>query len=268
LLRPDQALALEPRLAELVAKVADPQRKRAGDLTRAEVFLAVGRLREAAELLDTTIAAAESAGDRAATTRGDLLSAKLAAVRGDSSGAAARAEMALAQATAADDARERAATARLRVRSLIMAGDVEHARQALASLEAFAARDGSVPAHFYARLAAADVAAGRDDATAGDSYREALAEADALRIPEDIRDAADAYLAWQIDTRDLAGAGATAERVAGWAAHDYASALVQLRVQHALGDETLFRAALTRALALAGERTIPAELAISAPRRE
>jgi hypothetical protein len=35
---------------------------------------------------------------------------------------------------------------------------------------------------------------------------------------------------------------------------------VQLRVQRALGDETLFRSALARALALAGERRIPAGL--------
>jgi DNA-binding winged helix-turn-helix (wHTH) protein len=268
LLRPDQALALEPRLAELVDKVADPQRKRAGDLTRAEVFIAAGRLRDAAELLDATTAAAERADDRAATTRGHLLSAQLAAVRGDARAAAAQADTALAHATSADDARERAATARLRIRSLITSGDLELATRALASLQAFAASDGSVPSHFYARLAAADVAAARDDVAAGDSYREALAEADALRIPEDIRDAAEAYAAWQVRTRDFAGAGATAERVAGWAAHDYASALVQLRVQHALGDETLVRAALARALALAGERTVPAELAVGVPQRE
>ena len=49
-------------------------------------------------------------------------------------------------------------------------------------------------------------------------------------------------------------AGATAERVAGWAARDYESALVQLRVQRALGDENLWRSSLARALALAGER--------------
>jgi DNA-binding winged helix-turn-helix (wHTH) protein len=266
LLRPDDAFALEPRLAELIAKVADPQRKRAGDLTRAEVLLAVGRLREAQIVLETTAAAAESAEDRAATARGHLLSAKLAAVRGDPRSAAAQADLALAHATAADDPRERASASRLRVRSLIAVGDFEHAAQALAALDAFAASDGSAPTRFYARLAAADLAAARGDSKAGDSYRDALAEADALRIPEDIRDAAAAYSVWQVESGDLAGAGATAERVASWAAHDYASARVQLRVQHALGDETLSRAALVRALA--GERIVPAELDANAPRRE
>jgi hypothetical protein len=55
--------------------------------------------------------------------------------------------------------------------------------------------------------------------------------------------------------------------VTGWAAHDFESALVQLRVQRALGDESLWRSALARALALAGERQIPAPLAAIAATR-
>jgi hypothetical protein len=169
------------------------------------------------------------------------------------------------RATVADDARERARTFGLGVRSLLALGDPTTANAASNRLSAFAKADGSAPARFYARLAEADCAAASGEASAGEIYKNAMADADALRIPEDIREAAGAYSVWLIRAGDLAGAGAAAERVSGWAAHDYASALVQLRVQRALGDETLWRGALARALALAGERRIPADLADARP---
>jgi len=167
----------------------------------------------------------------------------------------------LQRATVADDARERARTFRERVHALLATGDHVAADATLRALTTFADDDGSPPAKFYARLAAADVAAANGDPAAGTLYRQALADADSLRIPMDTREAAGAYSAWLIGAGDLAAAGATAERVTGWAARDYESALVQLRVQRALGDENLWRSSLARALALAGERQIPAPLA-------
>ncbi|HEX5122073.1 MAG TPA: hypothetical protein VFV97_02415, partial [Rhodanobacteraceae bacterium] len=119
----------------------------------------------------------------------------------------------------------------------------------------------SPPARFYARLAAADGAAASNDRAAGTLYQQALGDAEALRIPMDTREAAGAYSAYLIGAGDLPAAGAAAERLSGWAARDYESALVQLRVQRALGDENLWRSSLARALAIAGERQIPAPLA-------
>ncbi len=261
LLQPDAALATEPRLRELVAKVADPARKRDGELTRIEVLAAAGRLHEAATALDTVLAASTAADDRAAITRAHTLAARLADAHGDARLAAAEADAALQRATVADDARERARTFRERVRALLATGDHVAADATLRALTTFADGDGSPPVRFYARLAAADTAAASGEAAAGTLYRQALSDADALRIPMDTREAAAAYSAWLIGAGDLSGAGATAERVNGWAARDYESALVQLRVQRALGDENLWRSSLARALALAGERQIPAALA-------
>jgi hypothetical protein len=261
LLQPDAALAIEPRLRELIAKVADPARKRNGELTRIEVLAATGRLREASTSLEATLAASQEADDRGLITRAHMIAARLADTHGDARLAAAEAEAALSRATVADDARERARTFRERVHALLATGDHVAADAALRALTTFADDDGSPPARFYARLAAADVAAASGDAAAGALYRQALADADALRIPLDMREAAGAYSAWLIGAGDLAAAGATAERVTGWAARDYESALVQLRVQRALGDENLWRSSLARALALAGERQIPAPLA-------
>ena len=260
LLEPDAALAEEPRLRELIEKVADPARKRNGELTRIEVLLANGRLQEGGARLEAIRADAESADDRAAITRAHMIGARLAAAGHDAARTAAETEAALRRATVADDARERARTFRLRVRALLDAGDSAAAKTTLRALSAFADDDTGAPARFYARLAAADCAAADGAATAGAAYAQALSDADALRIPLDIREAANAYATWLIGQQDLAGASAAAERVAGWAERDYESALVQLRVQRALGDAALWRSALTRALALAGERAIPAEL--------
>ena len=261
LLEPDAALAMEPRLRELIAKVADPARKRAGELTRIEVLAANGRLREAETSLVKVGNDAEQASDRAAITRGHMIAARLANAAGDAHRAATEADAALKRATVADDARERARTFRQRIRSLLDTGDLAGAKLSLGTFSAFAEDDGSVPARFYARLAAADCAAAGGDAEAGSIYAQALGQADALRIPLDIREVAAAYSAWLIGRGDLAGASAAAERVVGATARDFESALVQLRVQRALGDENLWRAALARALAIAGERVIPAELA-------
>jgi hypothetical protein len=189
-----------------------------------------------------------------------MIAARLADQHGDMRLAATEADAALKRATVADDARERARTSGLRIRALLATADADAAKTSLRALAAFAEDDGSPPARFYARLAAADCAAASGDGSAGATYRQALADADALRIPMDIREATRAYSAWLIKSGDLVGAGATAERVAGWSARDYESALLQLRVQRALGDENLWHAALARALALAGERRIPTEL--------
>jgi tetratricopeptide (TPR) repeat protein len=270
LLEPNAALANEPRMRELIAKVADPQRKRAGELTRAEVLAANGRLAEAEATIAKTAAEAERASDRTAITRAHMLAAHLA--RTDPNRAAAEAGTALKSATAADDIRERARTLRLRVRALLETGDSAGARATLTALSTLADSDAAdpaqkTPARFYARLAEGDLAAAGGAASAGATYATALADADALRIPLDIREAVDAYSTWLVRKGDLAGASAAAERVAGWSARDFDSAIVELRVQRALGDETLWRGALARALAIAGERAIPAGLdgAVASP---
>jgi Tfp pilus assembly protein PilF len=81
-----------------------------------------------------------------------------------------------------------------------------------------------------------------------------------LRIPADLRDAVTAYATWLIGRGDTGRAGALAERIAGFTARDFDSALLQARVHRALGDAALWRAAVARAQSLAGDRTLPPEL--------
>lgn len=263
LLEPDAALAMEPRLRELVGLVSDPARQRNAELSRARILIANGRLREAAALLHSTLAAADRANDRAALAQGHAIAAQLAQAHGDTRQAASEADTALRGFIGTDDARERALTLHLRIRALLADGSLD---AAAASLEAFpkpGERDDEAAARMYVRLAVADCAAATGDPEAGKAYAHALAEAEALRIPIDLREAARAYADWLVHRGDLAQASAVAERIAGWTSRDFDSTLMRLRIQHALGDVALWRGALTRAQALAGERPIPAELTTS-----
>ena len=58
---------------------------------------------------------------------------------------------------------------------------------------------------------------------------------------------------------------ASAAGTARFAEDDYGSALLQVRLYHALGQPEAWRRALANALALAGERAVPAALATMPP---
>lgn len=83
-------------------------------------------------------------------------------------------------------------------------------------------------------------------------------------MPSELIEIAQAYLPWLIDRGDFARAGVIAGRTAGWAERDYDAALLQLRLQHALGNLAGWRNALARARTLAGERRVP-EALLQAP---
>jgi DNA-binding winged helix-turn-helix (wHTH) protein/tetratricopeptide (TPR) repeat protein len=258
LLDPHAARALEPRLHELIAQVADPARQRYGELTCAQILLANGRLQAATSSLNSILAAAKQADDRAAIARAHALKAGLALALGDARAAAEEAAAALQRYAAADDAHERARAFGIHVSALLADGQSAAATSSLSGLSRFAAHDGGAPARLYADLAGAEMAS--EPAAKIKAYELALADADALRIPIDLREVVQSYVGWLVRSGDLARAGAVAERIAAWVASDYESALLLLRVHHALGDENLWRGALARARVLAGERAIPAEL--------
>ncbi|MET0225257.1 MAG: hypothetical protein ABW187_02335, partial [Dokdonella sp.] len=258
------ALALEPRLRELTAQVADPARQRYGELTRAQVLAANGRLQSAAGIAQRVLEVAPGANDRVALARAHALAAEIALARGDTRQAAEQATAAQQHFDASDDARERARTLAVRVDALLASGAHDAASGAAAELERLAGGEANAATRMYAHLAAVQ-SGSAVPAEADRSYAGVLAEADALRIPLDLREVVRANVGWLIGRGELARAGAAAERVAGWTGSDYDSALLQLRVHHALGDGELWRSALTRAQGLAGERTIPPEL-LAAPK--
>jgi DNA-binding winged helix-turn-helix (wHTH) protein/tetratricopeptide (TPR) repeat protein len=259
LLQPDAALALEPRVRDVAAQVSDPARQRDAELTTLFVLFANGREQEIDPRLAAVLDAAVREGNRAAQARAHALAGHLALERGDAAHAADEAAQSLALFTAVDDQREHARVHMLRIEALLGRGDRAAATVAAAELATFASRAGSPAARMYADFAQARTTS--DDEAAGTWYARALGEADALRIPLDLREVATAYAGWLIERGDPARAAALAERVAGFAARDFGSALLQVRVQQSKGDEALWRNALARAQALAGERRIPLALA-------
>lgn len=259
LLQPNAALALEPRVRDVAAQVSDPARQRDAELTALFVLFANGREQDIDTRLAAVLAAAVQEGNRSAQARAHALAGQLALERGDAARAADEAAQSLALFAAVDDQREHARVHMLRIEALIARGDRAAAATAAADLGAFATRAGSPAARLYADFAQARTTA--DDEAAGTWYARALGEADALRIPLDLREVAAAYAGWLIERGDPARAAALAERVAGFAARDFGSALLQVRVQQSKGEEALWRNALARAQALAGDRRIPLALA-------
>jgi hypothetical protein len=80
-------------------------------------------------------------------------------------------------------------------------------------------------------------------------------------VPADLLVVASSYVGWLLAGGDGAEAAVAAGRVAAWARTDFDAALVQLRVQRALGHRPAWQAALAQAQSLAGERLVPPELA-------
>ncbi|MGN6519792.1 MAG: winged helix-turn-helix domain-containing protein [Dokdonella sp.] len=258
LLQADAALALEPRVRDVAAKVSDPARQRDAELTTLFVLFDNGREQDIDARLAAVLADALREDNRAAQARAHALAGRLAFERGDAARAADEAAQSLARFTAVDDQREHARVYMLRIEALLGTGQREAAAATAADLGAFATRAGSAAARLYADFAQARTTA--DEEAAGTWYARALGEADALRIPLDLREVVTAYAQWLIERGDPARAAALAERVAGFAARDFGSALLQVRIQQAKGDEALWRNALTRAQALAGDRRIPLAL--------
>ncbi len=259
LLEPAAALAIEPRVRNLVTQVSDPARQRSGELTAIQILVANGRDHRAAERLDAVQAAADQADDRGAQARAHALAAQIALDLGQPQRATDEAGLALQRFDAADDAREHARTFIVAIEAALASGQSAQPRiQALATL---ADRADSASARVYALLARAESAS--DEGVAGATYARALEAADALRIPLDLREVVRAYVIWLLDRRELARAGAVAERIAAYASRDYASALVQLRVAHAIGKTDLWHGALARVRALAGDRMLPAAMRVA-----
>lgn len=258
LLDANGALALEPRLRELISQVTDPGRQRNGELVRIQILAANGRLQTTSASLATVLAAATASDDRAAIARAQALDAEFALARGDSRRAAEAAAISLRHYSPGDDSRQYVRTIAVQIEALRAVGEAARSKTVLQDLTRFAEYDRNPVARLYATLAEAE--SSPDIAAAGPLHEQALAEAEALRVPLDLRDTARSYVAWLLANGQFARAGAVAERMASWASNDYESALLQLRVYRSLGDADLWRSALVRVRALAGERVIPAEL--------
>ena len=266
LLEPAAALTLEPRLRELSLRDRASQARSLADLTRVKTLRANGRLQAASALLREACAGANSDRDCASHTWPVLLAQlrhELDPAQGEH-----LLRNALETLPGGETGRESGRAWLTLLRRDITQGRTDDARQVLAAMNAWAEQDEREETRLYAALANAEqhVAANRP-ALARSAFEAARAQAEANQVPSDMLWVAHAYANWLIGNGDLDGASIVAGRAAGWAARDYDAALLQLRLQRALGNYAAWQTALDRAQALAAERAIPDELIAFPPHR-
>lgn len=262
LLEPAAALAQEPRIASLLERVGHAGTRELVNANRVQVLTANGRLREAGTLLeDLRLRPAE--GRSAAMDAWMRIVAAAHALEADRPAqAAALAAPALTDALRTTAPNQYAWGQYVAFTAERRRGD----RTAAAAIAAAAARwpvdaDAAPEVAVLPLLVAAEQAAlDGDDARADAAFEQALARAERCRVPALILRASAAHADHLIARGDLDRAVAVAGRSAGWALQSYEASLLQLRLYHALADAGAWRLARTRALALAGERTIPPEL--------
>ncbi|MFC4821079.1 winged helix-turn-helix domain-containing protein [Dokdonella ginsengisoli] len=258
LLEPAAALAGEPRLRELSAHEHAPRARALADLLRIEILAANGRLQAARELLRHACAAdgCGSGGDGLG-----LAQAQHRLEPQESTAVEDRMRAQLPNLPAAENGRDPGRSWLIVLRGALARGDEDGARAIALAIQAWAARSEDDGPRLYTDLAQAEQHAAADRVElARRAFDSAQRRAAAGQVPGDMLWVAQAYAGWLIRNGDLAGASAVAGGVAGWARRDYDAALLQLQLQHALGTQAPWQAALERARLLAGERRIPAEL--------
>jgi tetratricopeptide (TPR) repeat protein len=262
LLDPGAALTIETRLRELVEREPNPQWKRYATLARSDVLAANGRLDEARATLQSVLDDSAKTDDDALLGSAKIVEAQRALASGDAAAAERNAGEVLKTSWQAETPREQASAWLTLVRAQIAQHEQASASTSVAAFAAWVERDGTPVAQLYAALARAEqaIASGAIE-TADADFAAALAQADALRVPEDILNVCNAYAQSLLARGELDRASPVAARGATWAVQSYDAALLQVRLYHALAQVDPWRNALEHARHLAGERVIPAELA-------
>ncbi|WP_206751899.1 winged helix-turn-helix domain-containing protein [Luteimonas cucumeris] len=249
LLENDAALAESARLYALLDRIRDPAVRARVIMGRTEALMAVGRLREARDLLllpDAQTPILAEAHQR------DFLMVEAARRSGDARSAAVLAQRMLETWPPDERALLREWT---RLRWLQAALDAD------LPLPEFAPPPtaDSVPGLLIRALRHA----ARDDQdAAGREFEAALALAERGGTPAEIAEAVLAQASWLMQQGRREEAGTLVGRVAPWAIRDFELAMLQLRLFREDGQVEPWRAALAQARRLAGERSIPAELTL------
>jgi DNA-binding winged helix-turn-helix (wHTH) protein/tetratricopeptide (TPR) repeat protein len=249
------------RFRTLIDEVADRQLAEYARVIRAWTLFAVGRTDEALQLLRALRQLPHDAGDEVRIAWASELEAEHALSIGADAKAADEATRTLKAHWDADYPQLYARAWLMLVRAELRQQQSDRARESSTALAAWAAKSPDDLARVYASLAKAEVTASENREDAASAFEQALADADAARVPFEILEVASAYLDFLVDKGDLGKATLVAERVSAWAPHNYDAALVQVRLYHALGQTGAWHAALERAQSLAGERIVPPGLA-------
>jgi hypothetical protein len=185
------------------------------------------------------------------------LRARLALATGRSQEAAAMARDALALRAPSDDEGEGVAEIALLLQRATLASPPLPTQT---PAQAWVPLDGATVYPVQALLKAEWDDANDDQAGAASGFRDALDLAERRGVPADVTLVTAAYGPWLLRRGREQEAGEVIGRVSPWADRDFDCALLQLRLFKALRQTDAWSKALAQANALAGERTIPADL--------
>lgn len=263
LLQHPAALATTERFWPPESYARNPRERWWLTLSRAVALAANGRLGDAEALAAQIRDLSSPVDDAMVRTEADALLASIALLRGNAEAAAQQAEEALA-ASPENANRLTTVTTRLtRIRALLRLGRVAEAAAEVHTLQAQAVQTPDDWRVLFIRLAEAEQAAAegrRDEALA--AYADAMAQAEATGVPENLVVVGESYVPALLAAGQRDKAGAIAGRLAPWAGQDLRAALIQVAVHRALGDEASASRALRQARSLAGERLLPSELGV------
>ena len=250
------AMRVVEAAAVLAEKVENPDTLASLALARANALIAVGRLHEARSSLERM---RSSSDDSVSSAMADAMIAQLDLPdRPDA--AADRAEKAVAALTEPSYAKWRARAWLALVRARLRTSDRLRADNAATAFEVWAAQAAQQRSTIYARLARAEFALKFDaDGAWRREYDAARRRAEQGAIPLEVAAVAESYADALIKAGDLPAATVEVGRVSRWSDQDFASAVLETRLYGALRRENAQRASLAKAIALAGERTIPDE---------
>lgn len=263
LLQRDEAAATLERASALRERITDPDQRVDLLLNRTQVLLGAGRYRESADALAQARTSATS-GNGVLRARLRALEADLALRQRRWADADAAASAALADWPSAGADGDRAAVVRGRQRALLALGREDEARALLDRARVPHTDAGDQPGVVDDALAMAEWSLHEGEADKAEAWlRFAAASADRRAVPAEMVAVVVARAPRLLADGAREEAAAAIGRVAPWAAHDFDSALLQLRLFHELGQREPWFNALRQAQALAGERDIPPTLLLA-----
>ena len=257
LLRWPEALAISERQAELRERIGDPGLALVIANRRGRLLMALGRYREAGEVVAD--ARKHYAGVRPEARRYLYdLEADLASRQGRPEAVIDAVDRAL-ETWPRDPSYDRFAyLVLLRQRAMIATGRATPGQVA----DWLPAADAPEVSPIF-MIARAEWAAYRgDDAEAERQFAQALKTAETNGTPAPLVQVATAYVDWLLKRGRLEPSTDLAGRIAVWARHDFDSALLRVAVFHAMASRDNWATALRHAQELAGERTIPPALRV------
>jgi tetratricopeptide (TPR) repeat protein len=263
LLETPEAIALGTRALPDVAHLQSAPLRRSFQLQWARALGAAGRASEARELLGQLARAIdpkEPAGKFSAQAGAQLAALDLA--DGHAELALNPAKHAVQTLILPIDSRERVRAWLTVIHALRALGRTGDAAAEVERFSAWAASTGTSTDALYATMIEAEQARfeGRHE-EAERLYEHAMHAAISDGVPIDIATVAGSYADALLAKGDLGRASAVIGHIARFAESDFACALLTARLYHALGQRDVWRATLDRARTLAGERTIPIDVA-------